>query len=128
MRIDAPKVIRDGIRAGAPGETVTLARDATYRPDETVHVVQASSVKLGDLPAPRLAFLVDVTVSTTAPSEGVALTAAETVGDAILGLISVGDVLVSSPRCVSEPAGVGVHSPSGAASVVARYQLILRRK
>lgn len=126
-RIDASLVLRDGIRSKSPSSRVELSRDAAYSPDETLTVVQTTSTKLGSLPWPRLAFTVDLVATTTAPTVSAALDEADVIGDAVLALTRVGDVLVSSVTCSMEPQETTPHNPSGAAMVTARYSMIVRR-
>lgn len=127
-RIDAALVVRDALREIAPSEAVELGRDATYRPDETVTVVQLVSMRPAmRLPGARLAFRVVVTLSTSGPSWDEVMDAHEVLADGILSLSDVGDVHFSSVRCDSEPVRMSPHNPSGAEMAASTYSMILRR-
>ncbi|MBC3186367.1 hypothetical protein H7347_07240 [Corynebacterium sp. zg-331] len=127
-RIDLALVIRDALRAVAPGAAVELGRDATYRPDETVTVVQQVSLRPAmSLPGARLAFRAVVALSTTGPSWDEVMEAHEALADGILSLSDACGVHFSSVRCDSEPAELPPHNPSGAQMVASTYSMIVRR-
>lgn len=127
-RIDAALVVRDALRAAAPGVAVELGRDATYRPDETVTVVQLVSMRPAmALPGARIAFRVVVSLSTSGPGWDEVMDDHEVLADGILSLSDAAGVHFSSVRCDSEPSTLPPHDPSGAQMVASTYSMIVRR-
>ncbi|MGP9760141.1 hypothetical protein [Corynebacterium sp. AOP12-C2-36] len=128
-RMDLPVVVLDGLRGALPGSEVALDRDASYTPDKTMTVVQVPQVRSsGRLPGNRWLFDCMVTLTTTGPTFSAAADEADRVGDAVLSLTDVGDVLVSNVICDSEPVRMSPHDPTGAESLVQTFSLMVRRK
>lgn len=126
-RFDVESVLLQALQAKEV-TGIALARDATYRPDEIVTVVQAVTVRpVGELPV-RMAFDVKVVLHTTGENTDVVLEAHEDVADVFLSLTEQGEVYFSSIRCDSEPQILSPHEPTGAVSVRSTYSLIARRK
>lgn len=128
-RFDPALVVRDGLRAAGVGHEVVLGRDAAYTGEEPVTVVIASQTPAsGSLPSNRWLFRASVTLSTTGPDVDVTADAAEAAADALLGLVEVGTVRLSSTTCVSEPVRTGSTSPSDSTvTFVSTYTSHLRR-
>ena len=128
-RVDVSSMVLRGLREALPGHDIVLDRDADYTPDQTVTVVQVGSVvSAGTLPGNRWLFDCQVTLTTTGPGYTVAADEADMVGDAVLSLTDVGDVLVSNVTCDSEPVRLSPHNPTGAETLVQTFSLMVRRK
>lgn len=128
-RFNPALVVRDGIHAFAPAETVSLAIDATYGGRDTVTVVQTTHAPtVGSLPGNRWLFTVTVTLQTFGPDIDAALESAYAVADAMLSLDKVGSVRLSSVTSTGEPVDRGHSSPSGASTVVSTYTTYMRNE
>lgn len=125
-RFDAALTIRNGLNR-ATSHPVELGTDATFDGDDVVTVVQATQrPATGSLPGNRWLFTSDVTLLTYGPDVDAALTAGREVADAMLDLIAVEGVRLSSTTCTGEPVSQGRQSPTGAATVISTYVTYLR--
>lgn len=127
-RIDVGAVVLAGLREELPGSAVALDRDASYTPDRVLTVVSVSRMSAVGTPGNRWLFDVTVSLMTTGPSYGVTANEAERIGDAMLSLTEVDDVLFSSVSCDSEPARLSPHNPTGAETLAQTFSLMVRRK
>lgn len=128
-RIDAPLVMRNGLRAALPESVVELDRDADYSLEEIMTVVQVPTVRaLGTLPGQRWGFKIRIVLVTTGEDFDDTADEADRVADAMLSMTEVDGVKVSSVMCDSEPVRLSPHIPSGAESLTSTYSAILWRK
>lgn len=128
-RIDVAAVVLQGLREELAGHEIALDRDAEYTPDQVVTVLQIGSVRsAGVLPGNRWLFDCQITLTTTGETYSVAADEADAVGDAVLSLTEVGDVLVSNVTCDSEPVRMSRHNPTGAETLAQTFSLMVRRK
>lgn len=127
-RFDAAVVIRDALSERVPDAVVELGRDATYRPEQFVTVVQTPTVSaLGAVPGQRWVFEVSLRMDTSGPVTSNVLDVHDAVAEAVLSLDDWRDFRFSSVVCRAEPTVMASHNPTGAAMVGSTYSLILRR-
>lgn len=127
-RFDPAMVVADAIRPFSTG-SVVLVRDADYRPDELMTVVQVPTFEAaGELPSNRWAFRTRVVLVTTGNSVDEVLGELEALCDGLLSQSEESGVLIHTVGVDSEPVLTSPHNPSGAESASASFSLILRRK
>ncbi|MGP5269803.1 hypothetical protein ACTXK0_05250 [Corynebacterium variabile] len=127
-RVDAAMIVRAALQLALPDADLALDRDASYGPTDTpLTVLSVATLTAPGIPSRRWRFEVTVSTNTTAADIDAAMSEAERVGDALLSLTEYNGVRISSVASVMEPLPAAPHSPTGDASVVATYSLILRR-